>query len=121
MEIQDNIKKWVVLDNQYKKLYTQITNLRDEKNELTNNIFDYFDSKNAKYPIVNISDGKLSFIESKQPNALSYKFLEECFKEFFRNNTSHNEEQLLEFIKSKRTYNNSKNIKRTYNNIEKEK
>ena len=77
MSIEDNIKKWVVLDNQHKKLNSQIMKLRDEKNELTKNIITYYDSRNANYPNINISDGKLSFIEQKQANALSIKFLDQ--------------------------------------------
>ncbi len=123
MDIQDKIKKWVSLDNNQKKLASQIKILRDEKSELTNDIISFFDSKNLACPIINISDGKLNVIEVKQPNVLSYKFLAECFKNFFRNNESNNsssniDDLLLEFIKSQRTYNNIKNIKRVYNNYD---
>ena len=118
MEIQEKIKKWVVLDNQQKKLNNQIKLLRDEKTELNNSIIDYFDSKNANYPTINISDGKLSFVETKQLNSITYKFLEECFVEYFRNSEisqSYDSEELLEFIKMKRGYNFNKSIKRIYN------
>jgi hypothetical protein len=116
MNIEDSIKKWVVLDNQYRKLTSQITKLRDEKNDLTKNIITYYDSKNAKYPNINISDGKLNFIEQKIANALSFKFLEQCFDEFFKTSDADSlKEELIEFIKSKRTHNVSTNIKRVYN------
>jgi hypothetical protein len=116
MNIEDSIKKWVVLDNQYRKLTSQITKLRDEKNELTRNIINYYDSKNAKYPNINISDGKLNFIEQKVASNLSLKFLEQCFDDFFKtSNTDSRKEELIEFIKSKRTHNISTNIKRVYN------
>ena len=117
MEIQEKIKKWVVLDNQQKKLNNQIKLLRDEKTQLNNSIIDYYDNKNANYPTINISDGKLSFIETKQFNSITYKFLEECFVEYFRNSEisqSKNSEQLLEFIKSKRGFTFNKTIKRIY-------
>ena len=116
MSIEDNIKKWVVLDNQHKKLNSQIMKLRDEKNELTKNIITYYDSRNAKYPNINISDGKLSFIEQKQANALSMKFLEQCFEDFFRNYDSDSiKDELIEFIKSKRTHTINTTIRRVYN------
>ena len=78
MSVEEKIKKWVVLDNQIKQLLSQIQLLKDEKNDLTNNLIEHFDIANKKYPIINISGGKLSFIIVKQPNALSYKFLEQC-------------------------------------------
>jgi len=116
MNIEDSIKKWVVLDNQHKKLNNQIAKFRDEKNSLTKNIISYYDSKNANYPNINISDGKLSFIEQKQTNPLSLKFLEQCFEEFFENYDSGSiKDELIEFIKSKRTHTISKNIRRVYN------
>jgi len=117
MNIEDSIKKWVVLDNLHKKLNSQITKLRDEKNDLTKNIITYYDLKNTKYPNINISDGKLSFVEHKIANPLSLKFLEQCFEEFFENYDSNSiKEELIDFIKSKRTHNINTYIKRVYHN-----
>jgi hypothetical protein len=117
MSIEDKIKKWVMLDNQVKQLYNQMQLLKDEKNELTNSLIDYFDNANKKYPIINISDGKLSFVEVKQPNALSYKFLEQCLIDYFKtdaNGANNNIKVIMELIKSKRTYTLNKTIKRVY-------
>ena len=117
MSIEDKIKKWVMLDNQVKQLYNQMQLLKDEKNELTNSLIDHFDNANKKYPIINISDGKLSFVEVKQPNALSYKFLEQCLIDYFKTNTNganNNIKLIMELIKSKRTYTFNKTIKRVY-------
>jgi hypothetical protein len=120
MSIEDKIKKWVALDNQVKHLQNQMQLLKDEKNELTNSLINHFDNANKKYPIINISDGKLSFIEIKQPNALSYKFLEYCLIDYFKNNANNannannNIKLIMELIKSKRTYTLNKTIKRVY-------
>ena len=116
VDIQNSIKKWVALDNQYKKLYSQISLLREEKNNIEERIFYYYDSKSASYPSINISDGKLSLAQLKQYNMLSYKFLEDCFKEFFTDyeNSKSIEKELIEFIKSKRTFKTNNLIKRTY-------
>lgn len=115
-DIQNGIKRWVVLDNQYKKLYSQISLLRKEKNVIEDHIFNYYDFKNSKYPLINISDGKLSLTHLKQCNMLSYKFLEDCFKEFFKDyeNNKSIENELIEFIKSKRTFKTNNIIKRSY-------
>jgi hypothetical protein len=125
MSIEDKIKRWVVLDNQAKQLISQIQLLKDEKDDLTNHLIQHFDNANKKYPIINISDGKLNFIQVKQPNGLSYKFLEQCFIEYFSRNISATTnsatansatiKSLLDYIKSKRTYTVNKTIKRVYN------
>ena len=113
MSVEEQIKRWVTLDNQVKQLQNQIQVLREEKDDLTNSLITHFDSLNKKYPIINISDGRLSFIQVKQPNALSYKFLEQCLVEYFKN--SDNTKVLLDYIKSKRTYTINKTIKRVNN------
>ena len=116
MSVEEKIKRWVVLDNQIKQLISQIQLLKDEKNDLTNSLIEHFDNANKNYPIIKINDGKLNFIIVKQPNALSYKFLEQCFADYFKNNKNDsNGNLLLEYIKSNRTYSINKTIKRVYN------
>jgi len=113
MDLQENIKRWVKLDNDSKKLAQSMKELREEKNNISADLFDYFSNNNMKPPNVNISDGKLGFVEVNTANALTFKFLEECLNEYF-DETSKTKE-LLEFIKSKRTYNKNKIIRRVYN------
>ena len=113
MDLEESIKKWVVLDNQHKKLNEQVKELRDTKNNLTEIIITKFSDKNIKSPIIKISDGKLSLIETQHANVLSYKFLLDTFKEYFEDDKEAN--KLLEFIKTKRTYTNMSSIKRIYN------
>lgn len=115
--IENSIKKWVIIDNEYKKIYSQLTNLREQKHNIEERLFNHYDSQNIKYPLINISDGKLSLIQLKQHNILSFTFLEECFKEFFKDYENSNviENELIMFIKSKRTFKTNNLIKRTYN------
>tara|TARA_B100001093_G_C26663707_1_gene943040 strand:- start:523 stop:867 length:345 start_codon:yes stop_codon:yes gene_type:complete len=114
MNLEENIKKWVTLDNQQKKINDEVKKLRDEKNEISKNIFNYCSENNIESPTINISDGKLNFVNQKQANIMSYKFLEDCFKLYFSDERQ--AEELLTFIKEKRIYTNSLSIKRFYNN-----
>ena len=113
MDLQENIKRWVKLDNDSKKLAQSIKELREEKNNISSKLFDYFSNNNMKPPNVNISDGKLGFVEVNTANVLSYKFLEECLNEYFEESLKTKE--ILDFIKSKRTYSKNKIIRRVYN------
>lgn len=113
MSLEKNIQNWVVLDNQQKKLNEQLKKIRDQKNNLTSDIITNFSEKNIKSPIIKISDGRLSLIETQQPNVISYKFLLDSFKEYFNNENDAN--KLLEFIKNRRTFTNVSSIKRLYN------
>ena len=114
MALQDKIKEWVVLDNKIKKINDSMKEFKDKKNELTDSILDHISTNNMNINTINISDGKLNFIETKHANILSYKFLQECFNEFFINDEDKGN-QLLEFIKNKRTYTTNPSIKRLYN------
>lgn len=113
MDLQENIKRWVKLDNDSKKLTQSIKELREEKNNITSNLFDYFSNNNMKPPNVNISDGKLGFVEVNTANVLTYKFLEECLNEYY--SESKESKELIDFIKSKRSYTKNKIIRRVYN------
>ena len=113
MSLEENIKKWVVLDNQQKKLNEQVKDLRDKKNDLKKNIITNFSEKNIKSPIIKISDGRLSLIETQHANVISFKFLLDSFKEYFDDEIEAN--KLLDFVKSKRTFTNVSSIKRIYN------
>lgn len=114
MSLENNIKKWVILDNNHKKLNEQLKEIRDKKNELNDTIINYFNNNNITSPTINISDGKLNIIKTKIPNVLTYKYLEECLNQYFDNN-SDKVKDIMEFIKNKRTFSETTNIKRFYN------
>ena len=113
MSLEENIKRWVVLDNQQKKLNEQVKELREKKNDLTGCIITDFSDKNIKSPIIKISDGRLNLIETQHANVMSFKFLLDSFKEYFDDEKEAN--KLLDFVKSKRTFTNVSSIKRIYN------
>jgi len=109
---QSNIQSWVNMDNQIKHLQQQVKELRSEKNNLTDNIFTYAEDNNLENAVIQISDGKLKFQNVKQSSPLTYGFLKDCLLECMDN-----EEQvkdLIEYIKSKRTFKTNYDIKRTY-------
>ena len=111
MELQESIKKWVTLDNNLTKINKQLKTIRDEKNQLTTYLVNYFNENDKPFPKINISDGKLNFIEVKQYNTISYKFLEECLSDFY--NDKEKTDEILNFIKTRRKYNTTVTIKRT--------
>ena len=114
MSIEEKVKRWVVLDNNYRKYYDEIKKMREEKNMLCTDLVNYFEEKNVKFPNINISDGKLNLSQTNVANPITLKFIENCFDEYFDNKSD--TKDLLNFIKSKRNYNKSIYIRRVYNN-----
>ena len=109
---QSNIKSWVNVDNRIKHLQQQVKELRTEKNDLTDNIFTYAEDNNLENAVIQISDGKLKFQNVKQTSPLTYNFLKECLLECMDNEVQVKE--LIEYIKSKRTYKTNYDIRRSY-------
>jgi hypothetical protein len=112
MSFQENIQKWVALDNKIKQINSETRLLRQQKNEISTNIFDYAETNNLQNAIIEITDGKLKFQQSKSSSPLTFKFIESCLNDCIKN-----EEQvkmIIKFIKQKREFRYSNDIRRTY-------
>jgi hypothetical protein len=115
MSLEENIKKWVSVDNQLKTLNDKTKELREIKNNTEQVILEYVETKKMNNATVNISDGKLRFVSTKQTAPLTLKYVEECLK-----NCIKSEEQvasIMEYIKETREVKYVPDIKRTYNNL----
>ena len=114
MSFEDNINKWVIIDNHIKKLNEKVKELRDQRNSITEEINHHVDSKQLSNSSVKINDGQLKFIKVKETQPLTFKYLENCLSEIISN-----EEQvkkIIEYIKNKRETKYVSDIKRSYNN-----
>ena len=69
-----NIQKWVNIDNQLKIINEKAKELRDEKNELLEDINIYIDTNKLNNASIDISDGKLRFAQIHFSNLLIVKF-----------------------------------------------
>lgn len=112
-DFSEQIKTWVQLDNKVKTLYEELKTIRSERNELTTNIYDYATNNNLEHAVIQISDGKLKFQNTRIPQSLTLKFIKECLDECLGNSV--NTDEIIEFIKEKREIKYSNDIKRYYN------
>jgi hypothetical protein len=111
-EFQENIKEWVSIDNKIKNLQQNVKELRQTKNGLTDNIFQYAETNNLENAVIQISDGKLKFQNVKSTSPLTFGLLKQCLNECIQD--SEQVESLIQYIKSKRTSRTNYDIKRTY-------
>jgi hypothetical protein len=114
MSLEENIKKWVSLDNQLKTLTEKTKELRDARSTTEELILDYVETKQMNNATVNISDGRLRFVSTKQTAPLTLKYVEECLMQCIGNEEK--VEKLMDYIKEKREVKYVPDIKRTYNN-----
>lgn len=110
MSFEENIKKWVALDNQLKTLNERTKQMRDEKNNLEEGIMSYVETNKLSNATVTISDGKLRFVNSKQTAPLTLKYVEECLSKCIGNQTQVT--QIMKVIKDSREVKYSADIKR---------
>jgi hypothetical protein len=113
MNFEETIKKWVVLDNQLRTLSDQTKEIKEKKNELEENILEYADTKQLKNATINISDGKLRFVSTKQTAPLTLKYVEECLGKCI-GNTAH-VAQIMKVVKESREIKYTEDIKRYQN------
>ena len=111
---QEHVKKWVSLDTQLKALSDKTKEIRNERNELADNILDFADDNNLSASTIKISDGKLKFAHTKQTTPISLGFLENCLTEIIGDEEK--VQQIMSYIKDKREVKIITDIKRYYNN-----
>jgi hypothetical protein len=112
MSFEELIQKWVAIDNQLKQTTDKIKLIRLEKNKMESSILNYVETNNLSKATINISDGKLKFINVKQTAPLTLKYVEECLKKCIRNNDQ--VQTIMTYIKDERNEKYVPDIKRYY-------
>lgn len=112
MSFEENVKKWVAVDNQLKALNEKSKELRETKNNMEESIMTYVRSNKLTNAVVNISDGKLKFVTTKQTAPLTLKFIEECLSKCIKSDEQ--VKQIMNYIKDSRESKYVPDIKRYY-------
>jgi predicted transcriptional regulator len=110
--VEENIKKWLEIDNELCELQTQIKELRDSKHELQELISRAIEKKSSDIYGVNISaqNSKLKFIKVKNVKPLTFNYLETCLSEIISN--SEQVSSIIEYVKEKREVSYSTEFKK---------
>ena len=108
---EEQVKQWVILDNQLKILNDKTHALREQKNDLCKQLFEHV--QNKKLPssaTIPINDGKLKFITTHVAQPLTFKYVEKSLGEVIRNESQ--VKQIIEYLKQKREIKSIPEIKR---------
>uniref|UniRef100_A0A6C0LJ45 Uncharacterized protein n=1 Tax=viral metagenome TaxID=1070528 RepID=A0A6C0LJ45_9ZZZZ len=114
MSFENNIQKWVSIDNEMKRLNEKLKSLRDEKNGLNTQIISYVNTNNLNDSQIGISDGKLRFATTKVAQPLTFKYLEDSLSQIIQNKDQ--VAQIVNHLKNKRITKTIPEIKRYYSN-----
>lgn len=113
MSFEQQIQQWVSIDNQLKTLTDKVKELREQKNTLSENINAHIENTELQNATVKISDGKLKFVQLKETQPLTFKYLETCLREIIK--SEEQVDKIMEYIKNKREVKYVNEIKRFYN------
>ena len=112
MNLEEQIKAWVLYDNQIKAYNDKVKEIRTKKISLGENIVEYMKRKHPNHSTIEISDGKLKIANSNTCAPMSLKFIEGCILSYFSDEKLTND--LMNYIKEKRQIKSSVEIKRFY-------
>ena len=116
MSLQENIKQWVVYDNEIKNLNNKIKNIKENKSLINDNIISYIKDNNLINANIKLSDSTIKFVDSKQTPALTYRYIKECLNECIDDNEL--VDNIINYMKEKREIKTNLEIKRTLNKEE---
>ena len=114
MSFEEQIQQWVSIDNQIKLYNEKLKDLRAERNQTGNQIIEYVDTENLRNATVQISDGRLRFMDTKQQTPLTLHHVKKCLTECIR--PYEKVDEIMTYIKQSREYKTVSNIKRSYTN-----
>jgi CxxC motif-containing protein len=111
--LEKKLQRWVELDNEIKIANEDIKDSRTERSIINDEIIEIIQEKQLLKATVNITDGKLRFVTTKQTAPLTLSYLEKCLKEIITNEAQ--VEKIMTYIKTKRETKTVTEIKRVYN------
>ena len=111
---EQQVQQWVSVDNQIRVLTEKLHDLRDNKNNIGENLTYYISSNDLKNATIQISDGKLKFVTTKVTAPLTFKYVEKTLGEVIKNEKQ--VQQIVNYLKQKRETKLVPEIKRISNN-----
>tara|TARA_B110000285_G_scaffold202502_1_gene237864 strand:- start:107 stop:451 length:345 start_codon:yes stop_codon:yes gene_type:complete len=113
MSFENNVQNWVKLDNQIKYLNEKMKPIREEKRKLENDLIMVANEKRLNNKVINITDGSLTFNETKTSSPLTFKYVEECLHTIIPN--EEHVSKIMDYIKTSRQVEEKLSIKRVQN------
>jgi len=113
MSFEQNIQKWVSLDNKIKILNDNLNQLREQRAELSKSLYTYAERNNLNNANIQISDGKLKFVTSKVSNPLSFKYVEKTLGEII--SSEEQVKKIVNYLKEHREFKTVQELKRFSN------
>lgn len=116
-ELGNLIRHWAHYDSMIATLNAQLRNTRGVKDSYESNILKRLREYNAENAIIQIVGGKITVVEEKHTQPLTFKSVEAMLHQYFAQKPGRIDEtnDIVRFIRSQRQTNVSKGLKRYMN------
>ena len=78
MDLAENVREWVSLDNQIRHLSEQLRSLRERRNQAQSQLLRAADEVGASGARIKVSDGFLKLTHARTTSPLSLRYIESC-------------------------------------------
>ena len=107
----ENIREWISLDNESKRLWETIKEIREKKRNICEKIHSFANENGLQKTRIDVTDGSLRFVEKKEFGNLSLQYVESSLGKFMEDEDV---KIIMDYIRENRTMKVSRDISRTY-------
>jgi hypothetical protein len=111
-EFVENVKKWVLCDQQLKLIKDKSDNIRDIKHALGSAICTYMDENNLSQNEIEITNGKLKIYEKKEYSPLTFSYIEQSLAKIIQDKS--HVQYIIQYLKENREIKTSTDLKSIY-------
>lgn len=109
-DFNDNVKKWLIVDNQIKKLNETAKMLRNNKSDLTHSICGYLETNNITDKSIKVANTQLKYCNRKDYSPLTFDYIEKCLYKII--NKEEDVKYIIQYLKENREIKNVQDIRR---------
>jgi len=108
----ENVKKWVICDQQLKHIKDKTDQIRELKHTLGSSICTYMIDNNISTNEIEITNGKLKIYEKREYSPLTYSYIEQCLAKII-SDKSH-VDYIIQYLKNNREIKTTNELKSIY-------
>jgi hypothetical protein len=108
----ENVKKWVLCDQQLKLIKEKSDKIRDTKHVLGSAICTYMDENNLSQNEIEITDGKLKIYEKKEYSPLTFSYIEQSLAKIIPDKS--HVQFIIQYLKENREIKTTTDLKSIY-------
>ena len=111
-EFVENVKKWVICDQQLKYLKEKSDLIRNTKQVLSTSICSYLNENNLSHNEIEITNGKIKMHEKKEYSPLTFSYIEQSLAKIITDKS--HVQYIIQYLKENREIKTSHDLKSIY-------